>query len=180
MESRILGPREVVAGDRLVVAGGGKERALLAVLLLHANDVVPSARLIELWGESAPATVAKSVQVYISHLRPGTARRRSGERGRRAPGDSRRRVHAAPRAGQCDLDRFERLLLDDRRALEAGEPARASRSLRDALAPWRGPPLLDFSFAGAAQVLRTSGDPIVSRGNFGWQGVCPNTGPTRR
>ena len=97
MEFRILGPLEVVEGDRVVALGSGKARALLAVLLLHANEVVPSERLIdELWGESAPATVAKSVQVYVSHLRRAL---RGGGAENGADGRLVTRVHAAPRAG---------------------------------------------------------------------------------
>ena len=66
MEFRILGPLEVVEGDRPVALGPAKERALLALLVLHANEVVPSGRLIdELWGEAAPRTVAKSVQLHV-------------------------------------------------------------------------------------------------------------------
>jgi DNA-binding SARP family transcriptional activator len=70
MEFRLLGPLEVVERDRSLVLGGRKQRALLAVLLLHANDAVSRERLIdELWGDSAPATVDKSIHVYVSRLR---------------------------------------------------------------------------------------------------------------
>ena len=70
MDFRLLGPLEVVEHDRPLALGGPKRRALLAVLLLHANDVVSTERLIDLlWGESPPSTVAKSVQTYVSRLR---------------------------------------------------------------------------------------------------------------
>jgi len=70
MEFRVLGPLEVAEQGRPLALGGGKQRALLAVLLLNANDVVPSERLVdEVWGESPPATAAKAVQVYVSRLR---------------------------------------------------------------------------------------------------------------
>ena len=70
MEFRILGPLEVAEGGRPVPLGGGKQRSLLALLLLHANEVVSSEQLVhELWGERPPATAAKSVQVYVSSLR---------------------------------------------------------------------------------------------------------------
>ena len=60
MEFRMLGPLEVLDGGREIAVGGGKQRALLAVLLLNANEVVPSERLIdELWGEAAPATATR-------------------------------------------------------------------------------------------------------------------------
>ena len=70
MEFSILGPLEVRADGRAVPLGAAKPRSLLAVLLLHANQVVSSDRLIdELWGEAPPATVAKSIHVYVSGLR---------------------------------------------------------------------------------------------------------------
>ena len=70
MEFRLLGPLEVCEHGRSLALGGRKQRSLLAVLLLHANEVVATERLIdELWGESPPATAVKSVQVYVSRLR---------------------------------------------------------------------------------------------------------------
>ena len=70
VEFRLLGPLEVADDDRPLALGGGKQRSLFALLLLHANQVVSTERLIdELWGESPPATVSKSVQVYVSRLR---------------------------------------------------------------------------------------------------------------
>ena len=70
MDFRLLGPLEVFDGARAVVIGGGKRRSLLALLLLHGNEVVSADRLIdELWGESPPPTAAKGLQVYVSQLR---------------------------------------------------------------------------------------------------------------
>jgi DNA-binding SARP family transcriptional activator len=70
MEFRLLGPLEVVEHDRPVALGGVKQRSLLAVLLLHANQVVSADRLIdELWGDAPPPTAAKSLQVHVSRLR---------------------------------------------------------------------------------------------------------------
>jgi DNA-binding SARP family transcriptional activator len=70
MDFRLLGPLEVAEHDRSLPLGGAKQRSLLALLLLHANEVVPTERLTdELWGGSPPATVAKSIQVYVSRLR---------------------------------------------------------------------------------------------------------------
>ena len=64
MDFRLLGPLEVFDGARAVVIGGGKRRSLLALLLLHSNEVVSADRLIdELWGEHPPATAAKGLQV---------------------------------------------------------------------------------------------------------------------
>src|SRR5262245_10915764 len=70
MEFRILGPLEVVHDRRLVEIGGQKQRALLAVLLLHANEVVSSDALIDaLWGERPPATAGRTLQAHVSRLR---------------------------------------------------------------------------------------------------------------
>src|ERR1700755_377981 len=109
LEFRMLGPLDAVEGDRPLALGGAKQRALLAVLLLHVNQAVSSDRLIdELWGESPPATAAKTVQVYVSRLRKELG---DGRRITRAPGYLRR---AEPY--ELDLGRFERLVAEARRA----------------------------------------------------------------
>ena len=70
MEFRILGPLEVVDDGRPVSIRRGKEQALLAYLLLHANEVVSSGRLIDvLWDERPPPTASKILQNAVSHLR---------------------------------------------------------------------------------------------------------------
>jgi hypothetical protein len=71
VDFRVLGPLEVreMNGESRAL-GGQKQRALLAILLLHANEVVSSDRLIdELWGEAPPETAAKALQVHVSQLR---------------------------------------------------------------------------------------------------------------
>src|ERR671936_249709 len=70
MEFRILGSLEVRADAGAVTPAGAKPRALLAMLLLHANEPVSVERLaIALWGDDAPAGAAKTIQVYVSRLR---------------------------------------------------------------------------------------------------------------
>ena len=70
VDFRILGPLEVTDQGREPAIATGKQRALLAILLLHANEVVSSDRLIEeLWGDQPPASAAKSLQVHVSRLR---------------------------------------------------------------------------------------------------------------
>jgi DNA-binding SARP family transcriptional activator/ABC-type branched-subunit amino acid transport system substrate-binding protein/streptogramin lyase len=144
LEFRILGPLEVVEKDRPLLLGGPKQRALLAVLLLHRGEVVSTDRLIDwLWGERPPASAVKTVQVYISNLR-------------KALGDgllvTRGRGYAlAVEAGQLDLDRFGALVASGSRALQAGDANVAGRRLREALALWRGPPLADFTYEAFAQ-----------------------------
>ena len=77
MEFRVLGPLEARDGDRELRLRGGKERALLALLLLDANRTLALERIVDdLWGADVPETAQKMVQVYVSHLRkllpPGT------------------------------------------------------------------------------------------------------------
>jgi len=70
MEFRLLGPLEVRRDDGALPVGGPKQRALLVLLLLHANETLSRERLIdELWGERPPATAPKALQVYVSQLR---------------------------------------------------------------------------------------------------------------
>ena len=70
MEFQILGSFEVLDGRRKIPLGGAKQRALLVLLLLARGRPVSTGRLIEeIWGDEAPETALKSVQVYISRLR---------------------------------------------------------------------------------------------------------------
>src|SRR5207245_6867106 len=67
---RVLGPLEVRDGEESLPLAGAKQRALLALLLVHANHVLSRDRLIdELWGEEPPETAVQSLQVYVSRLR---------------------------------------------------------------------------------------------------------------
>jgi predicted ATPase/DNA-binding SARP family transcriptional activator len=135
VEFRLLGPLEAGEQDHPIALGGGKQRSLFAYLLLHANEVVSTERLIdELWGESPPATVNKSVQVYVSRLRKQLG---DGRLVTRAPGYM---LRLDP--SESDLGRFERLMVEAGRA----GPAAAAEQLREALALWRGPPLADLAY----------------------------------
>ena len=70
MDFRILGSLEVRDGSRVLALGGEKQRALLAILLLHRNEVVPADQLIDaLWGESPPAGARRTLRAYVSKLR---------------------------------------------------------------------------------------------------------------
>jgi DNA-binding SARP family transcriptional activator/class 3 adenylate cyclase len=142
MQFRILGPLEVADGDSVIPLGGAKQRALLAILLLSANEVVSSDRLVdELWGEHSPESGRTALQVRVSQLRkalgPAGARLRT-----RAPGY----VLRVDRE-QLDVQRFERLV----READTAEPVVAAAKLREALALWRGPPLDDLSYESFAQ-----------------------------
>ena len=140
MEFRLLGPLEVVQRDSALAVGGGKQRALLAVLLLHANEVVSTDRLLDdLWGSSPPATAVKSIQLYVSRLRKELG---EGRLVTRAPGY----VLRVERS-ELDVARFEQLVGEARVA----EAERAARKLREALALWRGRPLADLAYEPFAQ-----------------------------
>src|SRR3954468_23803810 len=105
MEFRILGPIEVVAGGRPLALGGPKQRALLAALLVRANEVVSAERLINaLWNERPPETAHAALQVHVSQLRKLLGRDRIVTR---APGYLLR-----VDADELDRERFERLVGD--------------------------------------------------------------------
>ena len=142
-EFLVLGPLEVVEHGQSLVLGGGKQRALLAVLLLHANEVVSTDRLIdELWGAEPPTTVAKSIHVYVSRLRKELGEERLVTR---PPGYL---LRVDP--GDVDLKRFEALLAEARDG--DADAATTARTLREALALWRGPALADLAYEPFAQV----------------------------
>ena len=144
MEFRVLGSLEVVDHDGPVALGAPKQRALLAVLLLHRGEPVSSDRLIdEIWGEQPPASANKIVQGYVSNLRKVLGDGRLVTQGRGYV------LRIEP--GQTDVDRFEALAARGRRALEDGDALTASAVLREALALWRGPPLSDFAYEPFAQ-----------------------------
>jgi len=147
LEFRILGPLEVSDGDRLLRLSGPKQGALLALLLLHANEVVSSDRLIdELWGEEPPQTGANALQARVSQLRRALGRSGSEALVTRAPGYL---LEVGP--GELDAERFVRLAGVGRQALAQGDAVGAAATLGAALALWRGPALADFAYEPFAQ-----------------------------
>ena len=147
MDFRILGPLEVLDKGRVLDVGGGKQRSVLALLLVHANEVVSSDRLIdELWPNEPPPTAAKIVQVHVSRLRKTLDG--AGERILLTRGHG---YELRVATDQLDVGRFQTLLDEGRAAIAAGEPENAAEKLRRALDLWRGPPLADFSYDSFAQ-----------------------------
>jgi ABC-type transport system substrate-binding protein/DNA-binding SARP family transcriptional activator len=145
VEFGILGPVEVRRDGRAITIGGAKQRALLAVLLLHANEVVSRDLLIEaLWGERPPPSVQQSLDTYVSRLRRTLGAERLV---RRAPG-----YLVVVEPGELDLDRFEELV---QRARHTERAASASECLRTALALWRGPALADVLYEPFAAIEST-------------------------
>jgi DNA-binding SARP family transcriptional activator/DNA-binding beta-propeller fold protein YncE len=145
MEIRLLGPVEVVVEGRPVELGGAKQRALLAILALHANHVVPASRLIDdLWPDQPPDSAANTLQGYVSRLRK--ALNANGAIAHRSAG-----YVLAAGDDEVDARKFEHLVSRAEEQLAAGAAADAAASLRDALGLWRGPPLADFTDEPFAQ-----------------------------
>jgi DNA-binding SARP family transcriptional activator len=144
MEFSILGPLEVREDGHPLPIGGGKQLALLAVLLLNAGEVVRIGRLIDaLWGESPPASAPNSVHIYVSQLRKAL-----GDECLVTRGHGYALLHEPE---QLDLGRFQRMLDEGRKLLSDGDPQSAAEILRRALALWRGPPLVDVADEPFAQ-----------------------------
>lgn len=150
MEFRVLGPLEVIEGERSLPLGGHKQRAILAKLLIHANEVVPTDMLVDAaWGEAPPEGVANALQVHISKLRKALA----------SPGPAAQAALDSRSAGyvlnlgrdQLDMLRFDRLVEEAREDRLEGREERCAARLRAALSLWRGPAFSDFSYEPFAQ-----------------------------
>jgi len=146
MDFRILGPVEVSDGGRVLPVGGTRQRALLAILILNANRVIPLPRLIELlWEGQPPETATNVIQVYVAHLR------RILEDDRVAAAPYQILVHHPNgyelrlQPDQLDAHRFEMLLRSADRARSELEWQLAQERLREALALWNGPALGEFA-----------------------------------
>ena len=148
VDFKILGPFEVSDDSgREIRLPAGRERTLMAVMVLRRGEVVSVDALVDaLWGEHPPSTAAKAVQGYVSHIRRLVGQ--SGADGMlvtQAPGY----VLRVP-DGQVDARRFELLVARGWRSLDE-DPAAALSTFEDALALWRGPPLDEFAFSEFAQ-----------------------------
>jgi YVTN family beta-propeller protein len=146
VEYRLLGSVEVRRNGQPINIGGDKQRALLAVLLLHRGEVVSTDGLIDaLWGERPPPSALNSLHVHVSRLRRALEGEPGGEANgvlvTRAPGYV---LNVAPR--ELDLDRFRDLADEGRHALAGGDAPAAARLLREAMSLWRGPALAEFAF----------------------------------
>jgi len=152
VEYRILGPLEVVEDGEPVALGTLKERLVLGVLLLHANEFVSRERLIDdLWGEAPPPTSRKAVNVYVSKLRKAL-----GVAGvdpiTTASGGY--RLHVEPEA--LDASRMEVLVGEAQELVAEGELESAAERFHEALSLWRGPTLagLELESRGRDEVAQ--------------------------
>ena len=151
----MLGPLEVVEGDRTVSVSAPRQRALLAALLVHANQVVSTDRLLEeVWGDRQPEGGVKTLRYHVSKLRDVLEPdRAAGEEGlivTSSPGY----VLEVDRE-QVDTIRFERLV-GEARGLLGDDPGRAVRLLEEALGLCRGAVYAEFGYAefAAAEISR--------------------------
>jgi DNA-binding SARP family transcriptional activator len=137
MDFRILGPLDVVGPDGPIGIDGGKIRALLELLLLHANEVIPGDRLVDsLWGETPSDSAEHAVEVYVSRLRRALGQDRIETH---PPGY---RIRVEP--GELDLHRFDTLTAEARAAFDADDAALAVRLFQEAEVLWRGPALAEL------------------------------------
>ena len=138
---RLLGPLEASHDGAPVRLGGERQRALLALLLTHANALVTTERLIEhLFGGRSSPSAANAVHVAVSRLRRAL---RCGDETLLVTRPGGYVLCVEPE--QLDAARFERLLDQGRRLVAAGDPAVGAVRLREALALWRGPALADLA-----------------------------------
>jgi DNA-binding SARP family transcriptional activator/basic membrane lipoprotein Med (substrate-binding protein (PBP1-ABC) superfamily) len=146
MEFRVLGPLDVRHAGEPLAIGGGKQRAVLAVLLLRAGEMVPVERLVdEVWGDDPPPSAAHTLESYVSRLRqlfndcgPRLVRRGAGY---------------ALELGDATLDARSFVEAQERASLAAamGEHADVIELTGSALAMWRGPALADVALASAGR-----------------------------
>jgi DNA-binding SARP family transcriptional activator/class 3 adenylate cyclase/tetratricopeptide (TPR) repeat protein len=143
----VLGALEASRDWRPLELGGRRQRAVLASLLLHADQLVSTDRLIEeVWSDAAPPTALTTLRSYLSRLRSileteGTPALVCGPAG----------YELRLRPDQLDAHRFERLAGAGRAALARGDPEVAAGTLRSALALWRGPAYADVGDRPFAQ-----------------------------
>ena len=139
MEFRILGPLEVEENGRSLAPGGRRARALLAVLLIHANQPVSADRLVdEVWGDELPENAAKSLQIHVSRLRKALG----NERLRTSAGGG---YALVVEPDELDRDRAEELVRRGRHELDARDADAAASAFAEALALFRGRPLEEFA-----------------------------------
>jgi DNA-binding SARP family transcriptional activator len=151
LEVRVLGPLDLRVDGRRLELGGGRQRALLAMLVIHRGRVVSTDTLIdELWSGDPPDTARKALQNFVVQLRRVLKPAGDDLLVTVAPGYS---LQVEPDV--VDAYRFERLAGEGRRLLSE-DPDRASEVLRTALSLWQGEALAEFAYEdfAAAEIAR--------------------------
>ncbi|MDX3517411.1 AfsR/SARP family transcriptional regulator [Streptomyces scabiei] len=155
MEIRVLGPLVAQLDHMSVVPSAAKPRQVLALLALHAGQVVTVSTLLdELWGDAPPRTAPATLQTYIRQLRRrlGTVLGPAAVRGPKDILCTRYGGYALDVAGPDDATQFQRLSVAGQTALREGSAREASALLHQALALWRGPALADVQIGRALEV----------------------------
>jgi DNA-binding SARP family transcriptional activator/basic membrane lipoprotein Med (substrate-binding protein (PBP1-ABC) superfamily) len=146
IEFRVLGPLEVRAGTGVVSLGGPKQRAVLALLLLQADEVVSVERLIdEVWGDNPPPSAGHSLEAYVSRLR-SVLTEESPTLVRHGIGYSLRLND-----GLLDSQTFTELAAEASEAATERDDERAAELATRALALWRGPALADVALGASSR-----------------------------
>src|SRR5215831_8073634 len=141
MEFGLLGPLAVRRGGVEVAVLPGKQRVVLAALLLKAGRVVAVDELTEaLWGQGPPATARATTQGYVKRLRKSLG---ADGHGRITTWPGGYQISVA--AGELDVTRCEALLRSAQAAARDGCWDRAAEQARGALGLWRGEPLADVA-----------------------------------
>lgn len=160
MYINILGSLQVRQGNDCILPTASKPRKVLALLLTHANQMVPNLALIEeLWDENPPKSAMTTLQTYILHLRKSLSAGLGMESSTVAEKILVTKANGylfKVQSGELDLHRFEQLAARGRKALAEGDNDSAAELLRSALGLWRGPALDDIQ-AGRlleAQIIR--------------------------
>ena len=139
----LLGPLLVCRGETVLAVPAGKQRALLAALLLNVGRVVSADELIDvLWDTSPPVSARASLHNYVKRLRKAL-----GDAGHRRISTHPHGYMISVEAGGLDAYRFEALVDTARVAARTGSWAAVAARSRDALSLWRGHPLADVDSA---------------------------------
>ncbi len=146
MDFRVLGPFEVYDGGEPVPIGALRQRAVLALLTIHAGEPLSADRIIdEIWAGTPPLSALKTLHAYISRLR-GALHTTSVARGHELLVSRRPGYVLAIDDSQIDSVRFERMVDDAARAYGGGSPEQAADTVREAMSLWHGSALADFAY----------------------------------
>jgi DNA-binding SARP family transcriptional activator len=161
MQFGVLGPLSVTDAGREIGPERGRQRTLLAVLLVHANETVSVDRLVDALWATPPASAMHAIEVHVSELR------------RRLAADGGPRILTRPRGyslrverGELDATRFEETCREGREAATRGDGAAAVEAFLAAEALWRGSAfgeLAEEPFA-RAEAVRLDGLRVAARG----------------
>ena len=151
MEFRILGPFKAVEDGRTVPNASSRQRALLALLVLHANEPLSADRIVdELWGDSPPGSGAKAVAFHVSRLRRALATQPGCNNGRPILATTPAGYVLRTEPDAIDAFAAERLGREGEELLPE-QPAKARERLVSALGLWHGEALSDLAYEPFAQ-----------------------------